>query len=66
MIRFPIEAAHVLMFARAVGDAERADAALARLVADARSRYAVEVFDRNLPFAYRGSFPISRPYEKRR
>lgn len=46
--------------------AERADAALARLVADARSRYAVEVFDRNLPFAYRGSFPISRPYEKRR
>jgi acyl dehydratase len=29
MIRFPIEAAHVLMFARAVGDAERADAALA-------------------------------------
>lgn len=46
--------------------AERADAALARLVAEARSRYAVEVFDRNLPFAYRGSFPISRPYEKRR
>jgi parvulin-like peptidyl-prolyl isomerase len=46
--------------------AERADATLARLVADARSRYAVEVFDRNLPFAYRGSFPISRPYEKRR
>jgi len=46
--------------------AERADRALARLVADARSRYAVEVFDRNLPFAYRGSFPVSRPYEKRR
>lgn len=46
--------------------AERADAALARLVADARSRYAVEVFDRNLPFAYRGSFPTSRPYDKRK
>ena len=45
--------------------AERADQALARLVQDARSRYAVEVFDRNLPFIYRGAFPVARPYEKK-
>jgi len=45
--------------------AERADQALARLVQEARSRYAVEVFDRNLPFLYRGAFPVSRPYEKK-
>jgi parvulin-like peptidyl-prolyl isomerase len=44
---------------------ERADAAMARLVAEARSRYAVEVYDRNLPFSYRGAFPVSRPYEKK-
>ncbi len=44
---------------------ERADSALARLVVQARSRYAVEVFDRNLPFSYRGEFPVSRPYESR-
>lgn len=44
---------------------ERADAALARLVAQARSRYAVEVYDRNLPFSYRGEYPVSRPYETR-
>ncbi len=43
----------------------RADRAYARLVAEARSRYAVEVYDRNLPFAYKGAFPISRPYENR-
>jgi hypothetical protein len=43
----------------------RADRALARFVTEARSRYAVEVFDRNLPFVYRGSFPVSRPYESR-
>jgi hypothetical protein len=23
----------------------------------------VQVFDRNLPFVYRGKFPVSRPYE---
>jgi PPIC-type PPIASE domain len=44
---------------------EVADRQLRRLVADAASRYAVEVFDRNLPFAYRGSHPVSRPYENR-
>jgi len=44
---------------------ERADAALARLVAQARSRYAVQVYDRNLPFSYRGEYPVSRPYETR-
>jgi len=43
----------------------RADRALARFLAEARSRYAVEVFDRNLPFVYHGEFPVSRPYEKR-
>jgi len=41
----------------------RADRAYARLVEEARSRYAVQVFDRNLPFVYRGKFPVSRPYE---
>jgi hypothetical protein len=43
----------------------RADRALERFVAEARSRYAVEVFDRNLPFVYSGAFPVSRPYENR-
>jgi hypothetical protein len=42
----------------------RADRALARLVAEARSRYAVRVYDRNLPFVYRGRLPVERPYEK--
>jgi parvulin-like peptidyl-prolyl isomerase len=42
----------------------RADGVFARFVAEARSRYAVEVYDRNLPFVYRGAFPIERPYEK--
>lgn len=42
-----------------------ADAHLDALFADARSRYTVAVFDRNLPFNYRGSFPISRPHEER-
>jgi peptidyl-prolyl cis-trans isomerase C len=46
-------------------EAERADRALARVVAAARSRYAVEVFDRNLPFAYRGTFPLARSHDKR-
>ena len=45
--------------------AERADAALARLVSQARSRYAVQVFDRNLPFAYHGAFPVARPYDQK-
>lgn len=44
---------------------EAADRTLSRLVGEAGSRYAVEVFDRNLPFAYRGSHPVSRPYENR-
>jgi len=43
----------------------RADRAYARLVTEARSRYAVEVYDRNLPFAYQGAYPVSRPYENR-
>jgi peptidyl-prolyl cis-trans isomerase C len=43
----------------------RADRDYAQLVAEARSRYAVEVYERNLPFAYRGAFPVSRPYENR-
>jgi len=43
----------------------RADRALERFVAEARSRYAVQVFDRNLPFVYSGQFPVSRPYENR-
>ncbi len=43
----------------------RADRAYARLVSEARSRYAVQVFDRNLPFVYHGEFPVSRPYENR-
>ena len=41
----------------------RADRAYARLVTEARSRYAVQVFDRNLPFVYHGKFPVARPYE---
>ena len=43
----------------------RADRAYARFIAEARSRYAVQVFDRNLPFVYGGKFPVSRPYESR-
>lgn len=43
----------------------RADRAYARFLEEARSRYAVEVFDRNLSFVYRGSYPVSRPYETR-
>jgi parvulin-like peptidyl-prolyl isomerase len=42
-----------------------ADARLRTLFADAQSRYTVVVYDRNLPFNYRGSFPISRPHEER-
>ena len=34
------------------------------LFADAQSRYTVAVYDRNLPFNYRGSFPTSRPHEE--
>ena len=43
----------------------RADRTFDRLLAEAQSRYAVEVFDRNLPFAYKGKFPVARPYENR-
>jgi hypothetical protein len=43
----------------------RADRAYTRLVAEARSRYAVAVYDRNLPFVYKGAFAVSRPYENR-
>jgi len=35
---------------------QRADRALAGLVRDARSRYNVQVYERNLPFEYRGSY----------
>jgi len=49
---------------RRIGGA-RADRAYARFLEEARSRYAVEVFDRNLSFVYRGSYPVSRPYETR-
>lgn len=35
---------------------ERADRLLAELVGDARRRYNVAVYDRNLPFEYRGSY----------
>lgn len=59
----PLDAVREQIRARLAG--ERADAAFARLVAEARSRYAVEVFDRNLPFNYRGTFPVERPYENR-
>jgi len=41
------------------------DARLQALFAAAQSRYTVAVYDRNLPFNYRGSFPISRPHEER-
>lgn len=44
---------------------EAADARLRTLFADAQSRYTVVVYDRNLPFNYRGSLPISRPHEER-
>lgn len=44
---------------------ESADARLRALFGDAQSRYTVVVYDRNLPFNYRGSFPISRPHEER-
>lgn len=43
----------------------RADAALARRVGEARGRYPVEVYYRNLPFSYRGEFPVARPYDPR-
>lgn len=59
----PLEAAREEIVARLA--AAGADAALARFVSEARSRYAVEVFDRNLPFNYRGAFPVARPYEAR-
>ncbi len=59
----PLDAVREEIRARLAG--ERADAAFARLVAEAKSRYAVEVFDRNLPFNYRGTFPVERPYENR-
>lgn len=42
-----------------------ADSRLATLAREARSRYTVVVFDRNLPFTYGGSFPTSRPHETR-
>lgn len=44
---------------------QAADKRLGALFADAQSRYTVVVFDRNLPFNYRGSLPISRPHEER-
>jgi hypothetical protein len=38
----------------------RADRAYARFVAEARSRYAVRVYERNLPFRYSGKLPTGR------
>jgi parvulin-like peptidyl-prolyl isomerase len=57
----PLEAARADVVRRLAG--ESADRAHRELVAAARSRYAVEVYDRNLPFNYRGAFPVARPYE---
>jgi hypothetical protein len=59
----PLAAARAEIVRRLAGEA--ADRAHARLVAEARSRYAVFVYDRNLPFNYRGAFPVARPYEAR-
>ncbi len=42
-----------------------ADRALSRLVAEARSRYTVLVYERNLPFNYRGAHPVARAHEDR-
>jgi parvulin-like peptidyl-prolyl isomerase len=38
---------------------ERADARLSELVADARNRYTVRVYEQNLPFDYRGTYPTA-------
>jgi hypothetical protein len=43
----------------------RADRAFARFVGEARSRYAVRVHDRNLPFRYAGELPVARPDDGR-
>jgi parvulin-like peptidyl-prolyl isomerase len=42
-----------------------ADAELAALGREARTRYTVAVYDQNLPFNYRGTLPVSRPHENR-
>ncbi len=42
-----------------------ADRALAGLVEEARTRYTVAVQERNLPFNYRGTFPLARTHEDR-
>ncbi len=42
----------------------RGEEALARLVAEARERYNVRVFERNLPFNYRGVYPLHSTDEK--
>ncbi|QQR76099.1 MAG: peptidyl-prolyl cis-trans isomerase [Holophagales bacterium] len=42
-----------------------ADRRLAALEEEARRAYPPTVYDRNLPFEYRGTLPVSRPYEKR-
>lgn len=42
-----------------------ADRALAGLVEEARTRYTVAVQERNLPFNYRGTFPVARTHEDR-
>lgn len=44
---------------------QEADRRLAALEQEARQAYPPTVYDRNLPFEYRGTFPVSRPYEKR-
>jgi parvulin-like peptidyl-prolyl isomerase len=66
--RWPAESAALEEVAPAIRQRLReasADARLQALFADAQSRYTVVVYDRNLPFNYRGSFPISRPHEER-
>ena len=64
-------AAHTVSLAEARPRIERelageaADRRLAALEQEARRTYPPTVYDRNLPFEYRGTLPISRPYEKR-
>jgi hypothetical protein len=44
---------------RATLERRAADARLGALVEEARSRYNVEVYARNLPFNYQGAFPVA-------
>jgi peptidyl-prolyl cis-trans isomerase C len=59
--------AEVTPLARAAGEIrarlrrERSDRRMAALVAECRSRYDVEVYERNLPFDYEGSYRATKP-----